>query len=171
MMKMMNKFLQEFNRDITEPERIKLLKKHYKALEFNLTIYASGSETIMRSRFSGKNKSFVMEDVIEFLTCIITYKTSDWKKLLRDYEKTINGHRICRYVDYEHWASESTNLDSKRPIFKNVTCLAFISGVDLVFTNFKGIRPLKVDDYLITRLDLVRWERPLCMTTKEQDYI
>jgi len=168
-MKMMNKFLQEFNRDLSEPERQKLLKKHYKAKNFILNIYSDKTDVILNFNYIDK-RGFDMTEA-QYLTSFIRYKTSDWKQLISKYEVTINGRNYSQYSNYDSWSRYNSEIATMRLLYKRIECVGFVSGVDLVFTNFKGLRQLKIDDYLVTRVDPIKWEDPRCKSTKEQNYI
>lgn len=170
MIKPMRKFLNEFNREISNDEIATLLDKHYHAENFSLQIGVFGGETILDFRHNdSKNHD---RYVSNYLTTFLQYTNPEWKKLISKYDYTIDGKRCSSAIERDEWNSFSANDARKmRIIVRNASCLGFVSGADLVFTQFKNIKLLKSDDYLITRVDLVRWESQLCKTTKELKYI
>jgi len=166
---MMNKFLQEFNRELTDAEELKILSRQYKARKYNFRVGVGTIGTIIYTYLEGR----VPEDgASQYLITYLIYKNSDWKKLVSKYEETVPSQRVSYHMSPEKWYKFNQEEGSRvRWIVKNGTCLAFVYGPDMVFTQFNNVKLFNKKDYLVTRFDLVKWESNRCKTTKEQNFI
>jgi len=166
----MKKFLQEFNRELTDAETLNLLIRQYKAKKFYFKVGVGPIGTIVYTYMEGRMPP---ENTMErYLITYLVYKNSDWKKLVSKYEETVNSERVSLQMDPNKWNQFNQNEASKvRWIVKNGTCLAFADGPDMIFTQFNNVKLFNKTDYLVTRFDPVKWESNRCKTTKEQDFI
>jgi len=166
---MMKKFLQEFNRELTDSEILNLLKRKYKAQKYHFQVGVGSIGTIIYTYVDGQ----VTEDAASrYLITYLIYKNSDWKKLVSKYEETVNSNRVSFHMDTEKWHNFNQNEAAHvRWIVKKGSCLAFVYGTDMVFTQFNNVKLFNKNDYLVTRFDPVKWESNKCKTTKEQDFI
>jgi len=97
---MMKKFLQEFNRELTDSEILNLLKRKYKAQKYHFQVGVGSIGTIIYTYVDGQ----VTEDAASrYLITYLIYKNSDWKKLVSKYEETVNSNRVSFHMDTEKW--------------------------------------------------------------------
>ena len=96
----MNKFLQEFNRELTDAEELKILSRQYKARKYNFRVGVGTIGTIIYTYLEGR----VPEDgASQYLITYLIYKNSDWKKLVSKYEETVPSQRVSYHMSPEKW--------------------------------------------------------------------